>query len=188
MRFKSSLLVLGLVAASFGVVQAAPVRKIVPKGAVSFTSKEQRFAVWFPVQPRQSSGAWFIGGGVKEIEPNSFTFETSAKPIRYWVKVTIKLAQGAQHNAKKELRQIQQEFLDYPQDKFQKQEEIQLSGFSGREIQASWLDGKETTRARLYLTPKHLYEIVAVGKKAEMQKQAAQINRVFDSFRILPQK
>ncbi|HEX8464585.1 MAG TPA: hypothetical protein VF627_08200 [Abditibacterium sp.] len=54
MKSPSFLLVCSLVAASLGAVQAAPVRKIVPKGATSFTSKAQHFAVWLPVKPLEA--------------------------------------------------------------------------------------------------------------------------------------
>ena len=51
MQLQSLLLACGLMVANFSAAEAAPVRKVVPSGATSFTSKAQHFAVWLPVKP-----------------------------------------------------------------------------------------------------------------------------------------
>ncbi|RYZ75654.1 MAG: hypothetical protein EOP06_32145 [Proteobacteria bacterium] len=192
MRFRISLWTLGVVGASVCCasqpLQAGPVakgRNITPKGTTSFTSQTHAFSVWLPTQPTQSSEAWYTGVG--DSEPTSFGFEAIVKPIIYRITVTPHRSGKAPSNPNKELNLIQQKFLDNPSDAFLKKESIQLTGFWGRDIKTNWMGGQRVTRVRLYLTPKNLYEIVVSGPKAQMQKQDKQIDRVFDSFRILPQ-
>ncbi len=53
MRFPIRLLVCGFLALTAPVAEAAPVRKIVPKGATNFTSKTYSFSIWLPKKPTQ---------------------------------------------------------------------------------------------------------------------------------------
>ncbi len=82
---------------------------------------------------------------------------------------------------------MQRGMIEILKGKVQKVERIQLNGFPGREITLMLYNGTITFRGRFYMTPKGSYSIGAGGYKTPMQKQAAQIDRVFDSFRILPQ-
>ena len=178
MRFPISLLLLGVLAVNSSQSQAAPARKIVPKGAVSFTSKVQGFAVWFPVKPVQRKRV------ISSQKGKAFTiFETEAgsKAIAYDVLVIAKSPRMGSLNA------IQQEISKSFSAKLQKREEILLDDFPGREVKLGWSFGRGTVRARFYATPKMSYVVCAVGPKDVMKNQAAQITRVFDSFRILPQ-
>ncbi|MBW3637853.1 MAG: hypothetical protein KY445_15525, partial [Armatimonadetes bacterium] len=71
--------------------------------------------------------------------------------------------------------------------KLQKREEIHLDEFVGLELKSSSADSEITIRTILYFTSKVTYIIAAGIFKEKEQKQAAQIDKVFDSFRILPQ-
>ena len=187
MRFHSSLLVLALVTASCGISQAAPVRKIVPKGAVSFTSKAQGFAVWFPDQPRQGKDARKPFQG-KARTIYWFTVDSKpGRPLTYAVLVEATRPNLGVSGRAEAAANWQKSVLQDGKFKLQSQEEIQLGDSNGREIQMQLVKKGSIWRSRYYSTAKRFYRLVAVGSEAEMQKQAAQINRVFDSFRILPQ-
>lgn len=174
------LLLPTLIAATYGVSQAAPARKIVPRGAVSFTSKAQGFAIWFPTKPIQSSS-------VSPLKPtDSLTFKSQSQSINYVVLIS-KLSAGERSNPTAALNNLQKGMVDSVNGKLQKVARVQLNGFPGREITMSLADGTVIFRGRNYITPRGSYSVGAGGYKAPMQKQNAQINRVFDSFRILPQ-
>lgn len=67
-----------------------------------------------------------------------------------------------------------------------KSENVRLSGFSGREILVKSPIGR-VARARIFITPKSRYVLMAQSEPADAKKQKSQIDRFFDSFRILPQ-
>ncbi len=85
------------------------------------------------------------------------------------------------------LDMMQNETLRFLSETLQSRRDIQLNGFAGREMTTT--EGKDgrAFRIRIFLTPTGIYHLFSGGSKAQMQKQAAQIDKVFDSFRILPQ-
>ena len=182
MKFSSFLSVCGLVAASLGVVQAAPVRKIVPQGDTNFTSKAHGFAVWLPVKPietRKSYRWWKV-----ETQPFTqfyFVFDAPSKILKYKVSVTHKDPSNWLYAFTGSMV-----FVGKVKIKSQKREDIQLDQFQGVEGELLFADGK-MSRSRAYSAMGDTYSISVSGPEVELQKQAAQITRVFDSFRILPQ-
>lgn len=183
MRFPFLLLVCGFLALTGPVAKAAPVRKIVPKGATNFISKEHQFKIWLPVKPEfieeDSPG--------KSKEFTSFVWAAESKKVLYYVMIKPNLAGIAGSSSKKQLDEVEKQTIQGFKAKFKKSEAIQLDKFAGRQIN---LAGVKTHKgkvfARIYVTPKISYSVIAGAYVAEMQNQAAQINRVFDSFRILP--
>ncbi len=117
-----------------------------------------------------------------------FIFQTKAEPIAYALIVSPKPPQVNLADSAGPLDAMQRGGIRSAGGTLQKREEIRLGDFPGREIQHSAQGGASVVRNRFYLTSQNSYQIIAGGKKAEMQKQSAQITRVFDSFRILPPK
>lgn len=188
MRFQFSFLVLGVIALSSGCApQAAPVasgRKITPKGATSFTSKSHGFSIWLPLKPKQSQKtAQMKNVGMITVR----FFEVETEPVNYVVIATPVSPEVDESVPAAQLDVMQRALLKPSGVKLQKREDIQLNGFQGRELKVSLKAGTEAKRAHFYFTPKFFYMILANGYKEQMQKQSAQINKVFDSFRILPQ-
>lgn len=187
MRFKIFLFIFCGIAAIVGASQASRIRLIVPKGATSFTSKSQGFAAWFPTQPSQIQRVVRLPNG------ENFTtsiFQTGTRPVSYIVMVSPKPARIDIKKPTGPLDAMQRGFVKSSRVKVkgkQRGQELQLNGFPGRELEIGSVDGVTAIRVRLYLTPKNSYQLFAHGAKAAMQKQSAQVERVFDSFLILPQ-
>lgn len=179
MKIKTPLLFCALALAR-STSHAAPVRKLVPKGATSFAPKAQKFAVWLPTKPEHFQQTAKATNGAKV---TVFGFTVDSKEISYLVLATP-LA-GIPKGEMGDLDVQQKSFLKSSGGTLKKREDIQLNGFAGRELNVASAIGR-AIRVRIFITPKSQYFLMAQGEQADTKKQSAQINRFFDSFRILP--
>ncbi len=164
-------------------------RQIAPRRTPLFTSKTDGFAVQFPVKPTRTETITTLENGQKA---TLSVFKAPTEAVNYVIIVTPIDSSVDVSDPKAQLNAYETGLLrsigtKSPGANVQKRTELQLDGFVGREIKLSLLKGELVTRGRIYFTPKAFYSVGAGGSKANVEKQAAQINRVFDSFRILPQ-
>ena len=183
MRFKSSLLAAGVLA-GLGLAQAAP-RRIVSKTVPSYTSLEQRFAVWLPVKPERSKT---VSGPTPQGETITlFLLSAGLDPVFYSVAVAAHPPSALKLKPQAQLDFARDSMLQNSTSKLLSSEAVQLGAFAGREFRMSVASGTEMQRMRVYVTPKRLYQITARAPKNNLQKYSAQITKVFDSLRILSQ-
>ncbi len=145
--------------------------------------------MWLPTKPEESHQSAPMGNGETL---STFIFAAPTEVVNYVILAMPTTPSANVSDPKGQLDVIEKSALETVESKspganVQKREELQMGDFQGRELKMSLLKGAATTRTRLFFTPKIVYQIVAGGKKADVEKQSAQINRVFDSFRILPQ-
>jgi hypothetical protein len=182
MRFKSFLFVLGIVALALpDIGQAAPVRRVVPKGKTAWTSKPYGFAVWMPTKPtttRDNSGS-----------TDQVIFQSNMPTVTYGVIVTI-ARPGTRFGLSKAtlfFDEAQKTFLQNSSGTLVAQQDLRLGKVAGRAIRTSHLQGQSVIFTRSYYTSQFIYQITASVQTRNIRSQATQINRVLDSFRILPQ-
>lgn len=184
MQFKPSLVLVTAIATS-NFASAAPVRKITPKLRPNYTSKPHRFAVWFPAKIENSKT---VSGPTPQGETITMFFvATGIEPIFYTV-VSAK-------NPPSAVKMTPQTRLDFARDgmmqnstsKILSEKRIQLGAIPGRDIVMTVASGTEGQRMRIYTTPKRLVQVVARAPQSNMKKYDAQITKVFDSLRILPE-
>ena len=186
MRFPSALLFCALAASLSGCIPNAPAptrRQITSQTAPSFTSKERGFAVWLPVVPVPTQQEQKLPTGQTM---TAHIFLAQSNPVSYGIVATPIPAGVDVSNTKAQLDATQGGFISSSQAKLIKSEDIQIGGFQGREITTSSLGGAATGRTRFLMTPKSSYLFFAAGEKAAMQSQKAQVDKVLDSFQILP--
>ncbi len=82
---------------------------------------------------------------------------------------------------------VQNNFLRNTNAVLQGQREIRLGKYLGRSLGVNQLNGRLTSYARSYFTPRYMYQVTASVPTKFKQAKSLQIRRVLDSFRILPQ-
>ena len=179
--------ILALLGCFSSMVPAAPpittirIRKIIPKGAISFFSHLHGFGVWLPTKLVLSQKE----AGDKNGKTSRLLFKASTKSVNYSVNVYPESLSRSDWETT--LDGIQKGMVEALNGKLQKLQHIQLSGFPGREVTVSLYEGQATVRSRVYVTPKGTFAIAAGGYKEPMKQKTKEIDRVFDSFRILSQ-
>ncbi len=186
MRFKSSLWLCAAIAASFSRAHADPARQIVPQGPVSYSSPVTNFAVWLPGQIRYS--------GHNDISSMFLPVAANAKTdsVTFIVSFGVNLGQnppsGPKVSIENFLAGLVGSYQRFDQVASFQSQNIELDGISGYDLSYVANRGVKGNRLRMYATSQRLYQIHAVGSEAALEKNRALVDKVFASFRILPQK
>ena len=184
MRSKTPYLALGVVAA-IGISHGAPIRRIVTKTVPNYTSKPQRFAVWLPAKVARTKN---VSGPTPQGETIEMFFAaTGIEPIFYTVAVAKNPPSAMKMKPEKRLSYARDAMMQSSTSKIVSEKRVQLGQFPGRDIQMTVASGTEGQRLRIYTTPQRTYQVVARAPHKNMRKYSAQITKVFDSLRILPQ-
>lgn len=120
-----------------------------------------------------------------QIQSNTFKADTDS--LSYVIIVNATPPGIDVSNWKSQLDSMQKGFIKGSRTTLQSSKAIQMEQWHGREATMVAAAQKAAGRARFYVTPKFFYQIVAAGPADNIKKQSAQITKVFDSFRILPQ-
>lgn len=189
MHFKSSLWALGLVMGTSALCHAEPVRKIVPVDPTSFTSQVAGFSIWLPVKPSQETHVSSYDGSGGHGQFHAAYFQTQTQPVNYTVSAsTFIYSQSSVLHATQRLETMERNFIasKYGGGIIQAREEVQSGALLGLNFKIMMPNARAMYK-RFYSTPQFSYQITATGTQDALRKQNEQINRVFDSFRILSQ-
>lgn len=189
MRFSLSLPALFAAATTWSAnpatSQAAPVRTITPKFTPNTRVPALGFSLWLPARFTKSQTRQQAAG--QSQSATVYEFQTDARPILYSLRVADHPPSERGIGAKLQLDLKASLWLQPPRTVLVRTQSLRLSTFPGRELQLRARGGAQLVRARIFTTPLRTYEISARATPAEMQKMSAQIDRVLDSLRILPQ-
>lgn len=154
---------------------------ITPTGATNFTSKESRFSIDFPIKPLETKSSVQEMGQTLQVAQ----YMSTAAPISYLV-VTITVPANSGSNSIAFLDGVQKGFLTSGKAKLESSRELSFNGTPGRELRCSLQNGTVFSLVRIYATPTMSYQVMAVGAKADVDAQAAKIDKVLSSFRTNP--
>ena len=159
----------------------APFGKAVSQsGVTNFTPKTGGFSIYFPTKPTESTKSAPAAGTILK----AMIYQSATPAVTYMVLTTPIPDDVDFANPAKFLDPAQKGMLESSKGQLVKSEDIHLSNIPGREVHSSMLNGAALCRTRMYLTPKVSYMVMAVGEKDKFNSQKAQIDKVFNSFKV----
>jgi hypothetical protein len=182
MKIKATL-ALALAVGALAACTLAAQARVAP----SYTSKADGYALWLPGRPQPATHTANVpGAGAMQVRYVSL----QAPPISYVVLTTPVPAKGySAANAKVMLDGIANGFMASSRGKQFSSRAITLGRWPGREVVVAMgpQAGAARMRARVFVTPKRSYQIVAIAPAAALSSKKAQVEKVLGSFQILGQ-
>lgn len=165
-----------------GTANSETGRLITPKGPANYKAAQAGFAIWLPVKNPQVKHS---SEDTKWGKTDTYIFQAETDELTYLIVSRSIPSSVDTSNASEFMDGVQKGFLQTGQGQLVKSEAITLKGVAGRDILTSLRAGAMLTRLRIYFSPKFSYQVMAVGPKANMQKQKSEVDKVLDSFEVL---
>lgn len=149
----------------------------------NYTARKDGYAVWLPTKPQKGSRQVATSAG-----PMNAQFVTSKSGPLTYIVIPVPLPSRIPSAKRGEFLQgVERGFMQSVRQnkgRLQSSRALTYRGFMGREISVSL--PPNAMRARFLIASLRCYQIIVVGPKGALNKNPAQVQKVLNSFKILP--